>query len=1095
MPRYRFIAAAIAAILFALPSPGNAQSDTGQVVITVTDAGSKAPIGLARVLLDGPVITPEFTGPDGKVIFDDVPTGIYIARVTKSGYSSLTSSEFEVLEGRSVTVTVALASTQGLKTLAVVAVQSTASISSSDITDSSAVRKLSNSLGDALNKLSGVSVTTDPNGASDASETISLEGEDPSQTALTLDGVPLNAPGTAGDLNQINTDLFSGASVSFSPSAGSLAGSVNFRTLEPTLSWQGRLTTSVGDYGSDATTISEQGSIGRLGIAVVHTIRGSDSPLAGDQYLDASGLDYVHSGAKLTGGDLVKLRTRLGEDQTITASYISSNAYNDLICNQFTGPVPCGYGPGNASYRHFAFETLTDTALVGAVGLQVSAYGTQGYFDRDLLAQLVDLVPDPYSTDTEQSTDGFSLNATLPSRDRHTLSVQASSTDARFAIDSYAPEFPVLPISTSTSYSSMQLTDSVHSSQQLTLGEQIGLSQSQASRASLIGGVSAAWGPTAADRYSASVNLGNSGATPARTAILSDPSTLTFNCEAGIGYGDGPGDVPGAQNSSSYRVTWQHRLSVGQVTTSLYRQVQQGTPLELAVNGSALPPSYFPPGYFAAATQIYDSALGCDVPTGAITPQNLYIDQLVTDATRTYQGAQVTGGLRLGPSVVAEPYYDIQGALLTSDDPRLNNPFSYEIPGSQLPNVPLHLAGLTLDYRANKSPLEALADANYTSFNNRQNLPGYVTADAALSLSNATSSLTLAYTNVFDKFPQLFASPQGAIALTTIDEGPLPTVERPLSPRQYSLTYMVKFGEIPQPGRAPQPSASPRGFFGSLPALPSSPPPHPLDVSSTNPLCSATDSTAAAAMLTNIRAYVAAVEAAKTSAGYPDQPPAGAPAIPGFAVAYHKTATSYALVLTPTKFGGLRSFAVCSMLHSGTLVEANALHLYVADSGAFNRSPLTFAPEAGLYLVRRPPTPNQEQFRVYRLPTAPPATPFALVTNPACTSDQQPAAAAMLASLAAYVAAFDPAKPEPPQPGGWSVTPHLVAGGKYWLELEPANLQTIPAILDCGHVSTGAAADIKAAGLDAAPPPALNFAQAFGLYLVRPTGPPGAPRD
>ena len=80
-----------------------------EIDIVVVDATTKQPLELARVLLDGPVITSELTGKNGKVIFTDVPDGIYRARIVKRGYQSLTSASFEVLDGRIVTVSFALA--------------------------------------------------------------------------------------------------------------------------------------------------------------------------------------------------------------------------------------------------------------------------------------------------------------------------------------------------------------------------------------------------------------------------------------------------------------------------------------------------------------------------------------------------------------------------------------------------------------------------------------------------------------------------------------------------------------------------------------------------------------------------------------------------------------------------------------------------------------------------------------------------------------------------------------------------------------------------------------------------------------------------
>ena len=102
-------------------APALAQSDSGEIVIVVVDAQTKQPIDLARVLLDGPVITSEITTKSGKVDFTDVPDGIYRARIVKRGYQSLTSDSFEVLDGRLVTVSFALGlDTGGLKVIGTV---------------------------------------------------------------------------------------------------------------------------------------------------------------------------------------------------------------------------------------------------------------------------------------------------------------------------------------------------------------------------------------------------------------------------------------------------------------------------------------------------------------------------------------------------------------------------------------------------------------------------------------------------------------------------------------------------------------------------------------------------------------------------------------------------------------------------------------------------------------------------------------------------------------------------------------------------------------------------------------------------------------
>ena len=111
-----------------------AQSESAEIDIVVVDTATKQPLELARVLLDGPVVTSELTGKNGKVVFTDVPDGIYRARIVRRGYTSLTSASFEVLDGRVITVSFALApDTGGLKVIGQVTAKASATISSSSI--------------------------------------------------------------------------------------------------------------------------------------------------------------------------------------------------------------------------------------------------------------------------------------------------------------------------------------------------------------------------------------------------------------------------------------------------------------------------------------------------------------------------------------------------------------------------------------------------------------------------------------------------------------------------------------------------------------------------------------------------------------------------------------------------------------------------------------------------------------------------------------------------------------------------------------------------------------------------------------------------
>src|SRR5581483_5199921 len=141
------------------------------------------------------------------------------------------------------------------------------------------------------------------------------------------------------------------------------------------------------------------------------------------------------------------------------------------------------------------------------------------------------------------------------------------------------------------------------------------------------------------------------------------------------------------------------------------------------------------------------------------------------------------------------PFYDITSSTEVSNDILINNPYSTVISGSQVPNTPIHTAGLTLDYKAPHSIVEYLADAQYTGPNNQNNLPAYTRIDAGASAQLERGTLTVAMENVTNQFGGIFASPLNAVPYQTAGGFLIPTIARPLPPRTISVTYAVRFGE------------------------------------------------------------------------------------------------------------------------------------------------------------------------------------------------------------------------------------------------------------------------------------------------------------
>jgi len=1089
----RRITAFVLALTFAasLTPAARAQSDTGEIWITVQDAGSKAPVILARVLLDGPVVTSEFTGNDGKVHFIDVPDGIYRARVFARGFQAVTSANFEVTNGRSVTVAVELAQSQApLKTIASVVSKSTATVSTSSISSGSAQRKLSDTLADALGKLSGVTVTTSSND-SDATQTVSLEGQDASQTAMSVNGIPLNSPGTAGNLRGMNSDLFTGASVSFGPQAGGFGGGVVFTTLQPTLSWQSEFSLSAGSLGKNNYLASESGSLGKLSFAFTHTYRAVPSPLDGMTYLDASGLYYNHNGDRNSTGTMLSLRYQLTDAQTISGMYMHSTNAANMICTQFTGPVPCGYGPNNTNNGTFDLYSLSDSALIGNTQVQASFFGTRISSLNDLLNRYVGGVAEPTGTQSRIYSNGFSVNATLPARDRHTISISAYTNNSRSAFTPLVSQAaPYTFAGQATSYSAITLNDSIRANPQLRFNDSIGISRSNSAPSTILLGLSTNWQPTTSDSYAFSYNIGGSGARFGRQGVLSDPAQLRFDCNGDVAFGSAPGDNATASSSTSVRLSYAHKMPGGLISAQGYRMSQNGVVLPVDVNGTALTgSSIFPPNYFAIAQNTFTNE--CGVPIGtAFGPQNTYFSTPISGVQRVYEGFHLNGYFTLG-NLVVEPFYDTQVAKANSSDPRFANPYAITIPGTQLPNVPLHRGGLTLDYKPPRSAFEWLASANYTSSNNSQNLPAYTTVDAGVNYQTSRGALTFAASNIFNTYGGIFATPQGSVPYVTQNGSIIPTVARPNTPRQYSVTYTLRFGQNVQQtpstsnlsavvGGGERGDRGPGGgFFRRLTQLPQSPPSNPFAVNTAMPICNTDSQKIVEPILAALKSYTGQIEAAKTPAGYPTTAPRS-PAIPGVSVQYHPLGSTYALLISTNKTALLRPLFTCATFHIADQQTVDQRKLYVPpnNGGMFASPVLTYMPSVGLYITRTPPAPGAETFRMYKLPVTAPKVPFVYnPKSPTCTGSQtRSTAQAAVSELQAH---FTKGSPTP----DWTITAQTAKAGT-WYSLQPEDITWVPALIDCGRVASASRDDLAKLGWDGANPPALSYSPALGLYLV-----------
>jgi hypothetical protein len=937
-----------------------AQSDTGMIVVTVVDAKTGKPLTDARATLVGPQVASSLTNATGIVRYTDVPTGIYRVRVIKRGYDAAVSPEFEVLSGRSVAVDVKLSvSSSGPQIIGTVVARSQVSISSHDISEDSPIRRISDSLTDALDKLAGVSVNqdaTDPNSA----VTVSLNGHDESQTAVTLDGIPLSAPGAVANLRSINTDLFSGASVSFSPVAGALGGGVNFRTLQPTKSWIQQLSGSYGTYDRAHYQIATTGSIGRLGIALEHTFRDGNNPLTFQVFPDASGLTYPHGGEFHNLGDFVKLRYSFPDERTtITGTGLVSNYWNASICTTFTGSLPCGFGPNNDNYGSFRFGYVTVQTTLGEVTSTVSAYASGSSNSANFSNEYVNGVPNPLLTLTGSNTRGLAYSFTIsPGRNTITLSgtTYAASQSSIPIIGTSTGNGTIsfqTPFVNSVSATTYQLADAYKLSEHFTLTPNLSLANTTGAGTSLLAGTGLTWRPQPNDAVSFSLALGSSQPGNNVNLSFSPPSRAQINCGSGIAIVSGPGDQPQHQSALNLDLNWTHQFRTGQFTLDLYRQTQAGQLISALVNQATEPVGYFPPGYIGSIGQFYNQACGqSSVP---FNPSNLYVQQPIGGTARLYQGVNFSGRFAIGRYFVALPTYSLNQAILTQADALLLGAASTSIVGAQLPNRPIHRAGITLDGLIPAIGLELLANLQYTGANNQQNLPPYALLTLGASHDLGPGRLTLFETNVFNAFGYEFATDALGVPLPLNGGGFLPTVGRPLAPRQLNVTYTVKIGG-PRPGPAirsvvaaapnPAPSATPRGFRLIL----ATPPPgaDAFSLATTRDSCSADDQKLAQPMLAALHAYVTAYEAKQT----PPQPE-------NFEIIPH---------LNP-EGGYVLELRARLPQRGGERVEGPGPRGAGPPGGGFRRGaggPSPVGPPTGPIVVQSQPRPTQEQLEQRR---------------------------------------------------------------------------------------------------------------------------------
>ena len=1053
-------------LLGSLSAPASAAGDAGDVVVTVVDAASGAPVALARVFLQGEGITVGYTDADGRARFESVATGTYRASITKRDFAAARSRLFDVAALRSSDVLVRLDRSGSLRKIGTVSVSSSVARATREVGQEDALRFLDGSLRDAIGDLPGVT---------SAGDGYAIDGNDPTQTGTTIDGVPVAGAGASLAARGINADLFGGATASSGAVNGSLGGSVDFRSLQPTRLPQQQATLQYGSDDSSAALLVARGSLRNVGYVVEHAVRGRTNGLTGLRYTDQSGETYVHDGDAATSGELAKLRWSPSLAQTLTLTATSTTGGSGVTCAAATALFPCGYGPALFRHQRGALVTLGESATIGATSLFVSGFANASRDDLDASRARFAGAPAPSASTVTTRSRGASLALQLPAGDRHELSLSATAYGV--AVDGTDTNgFGTFPLRLRSTFHAARITDRFRPTRRLTIAANAGINGTGDGSA-FATRLDVRWQPARDVAYTLGASAGDAGTALAVTGgALPDPRSLTYDCASGTAIGSLPSAAAQRQRSSSLRAGIERSSRRARVALTAWTQYLQGAPVFAATDGAAYG---LPPGYGSAVASVAASPYVCG--SGAITSLAL---TSFAPADQRARGVTIAGTLQAGAALFAG-YATVQSRFVVAGSPATA---SLSPAGAQVPGTPLHRAGVVFTTKVGRA-VDLLANASYTGGNNASHLPAYTVFNAGFAAPLREGSLALVGTNLTNRFPGPFVTPADALALPRSGAPALALPASPLGPRTVTLTYTVRTGRLGAAGSgagtaetsAPEASGP---VVLRLNDLPDAPPPDALRIDPDNDSCTPAAARFAQPALDAVDVIRAAAERERGGGRYPAAlrgMPSGVNGVNLRYVAYDEGARYAVVVRAP--IGTASAFLNCARLSNASAEDGAKRHLFFPAEQAKGEFFVAYVPSVGLYAVPPPDTkrsaaparsePDPE-------PAVAPADPFAQRAD--CPAAFKPVAVALATAVRA---ARDARRSGSPLPQTDIAT--IVAHGEppgAWLEVRTRDMFAVGAAIKCLHVATLAPARLTAAGIRDDRPSGLGFTDRFGFYLI-----------
>lgn len=776
------------------------------------------------------------TSADGAFVFKNEPPGVYNIYVRADGYETSKSEDVFVLANESqVTVQTAIARvSNSFRTIAAVRVAGNVALQTSAtinehinpevLQDQNYMRA-----GDALAALPFVNGATSSSIGDDLG--LSIRGYNPTETATLLDGHPIGPIGAFGrgydyqispfwGISAMNVVYGSGATGLYG--APTMAGAIDFQTINPTRERHFTFTQGFGDFGKTMTGLQATGSAGRLGYALGYGVQGTDGELTGNPVqsnllIDPSQCDpnspdagvpsvkrsdilacsYPVSGAYLLRNAVAKLTYDFGSQTSLTLSAFNQTmnadstgngdtdfvTYQEMASSNPTAPATDVQTlPGGASATcNNSYVVLNDSAA-GYTCMSADQYnctfagpaggGLGRYHDalqQDYHARITQRVG-PTSFIVDGYVDNYNFDNVKGSGSSHHFN-DIYRTHGFLMSDEYAAGKHDLSAGVflehqqhvgqdagkGTVYPDLQLTmsnyflrDAYSPNGRFTAFADIALQRSHDTSTTYLNPrLSFMYRPTTNDV----VRI-----TGGRSSSIPDPSLMygglqyyawqSYNPTCGsdmdaIGGGNNPALKP--ERADDVELAYAHRFNLRtSIQANLYSSYEQN-PLIGGIFPLSTVPSADQPSdltQFVAKLQAHCGA--------NFSQSHFGVTEMFNGGSARYRGFDVSTKIGLARNFDMDAQYAVQSAAyygmpdnILSQDPSLIN-------GAQVWGVPLHRAGLGIDY-SNASGLDARLDGYYVGVPNGFNRTPYAYANFNVSKSFRQGlTLNLGVNNVFN---------------------------------------------------------------------------------------------------------------------------------------------------------------------------------------------------------------------------------------------------------------------------------------------------------------------------------------------------------